>query len=176
MVDPFAISRLLHYGLFAVVALGALLISHLPLSIGQNGWPTPQVTFAFAAVWILRRPDFLPVALIATVAIMSDFLMQRPPGLWAALTILALEFLRTRSHASREWPVLLECAIFALILGLMLVVNRLVLAIFVVDQSSLGIEVQQLITTAAFYPFAMWASVYLMGVKRLKAGHLGSVT
>ena len=166
MVDPLILSRLFHWALFVVVATLSLLVGTLPLDVGAANWPGPQMMLIMAIAWVVRRPDFVPIWLLAPIALAADFLLMRPPGLWAALTVLAVEFLRSRAVAAREWPMALEWGIAASLMTLMALSNRIFLGIFAVPQTPLGLDVQQLISSAIAYPIVLFVSVRLFGVRR----------
>ncbi len=166
MGDPLNISRLLHWVLYAVMTVGFLLIKTLPLEVGASHWPGPELVLVFAMAWVLRRPDFLPIWLVVPILLLADFVLMRPPGLWAAFSILAIEFLRSRTAAAREWPFTLEWGITTAILTLMVLGNRLILAIFSVPQVPLGLDLQQLLSSAAAYPVVVFLSVRFLRLRR----------
>lgn len=165
MVDPRTLARLLHWALFLAMALVVTLTEIMPRHIGAGTWPGPQLILVFAMVWVLRRPDYLPVWMIAGVGLTTDLILMRPPGLWAALMVIATEFLRSRSSNAREWPLALECAIATALMVLMMLCNRAVLGLFLVPQAGLGLDIQQLISSAIAYPFAVALSVYVLRLR-----------
>ncbi len=167
MGDPLTLSRALHWLLLTVIALTILSAKALPLDIGQHNWPGPQLFLAFAAAWVVRRPDFVPIGLLALIALSADLLQSRPPGLWAALTIVFVEFLRIRSAVSREWPFSVEWGIFGGMVMFMLLANRLILGIFAVPQPRFGLEMQQYISTFASFPVAVAITVYVFGIRHI---------
>ena len=96
--------RLTFLGLAALIAFVQL----LPLDLGPGGFPGPDVLLLLALSWVVMRPDYVPVTLLAVVFFLADLLFMRPLGLWTALVILASEFLRVRSFTLRDTPFLLE--------------------------------------------------------------------
>ena len=54
----------------------------------------PDLLIAFALAWSLRRPEYVPTLLLAILFLLGDLLLQRPPGLWALLALLACENLK----------------------------------------------------------------------------------
>ena len=174
MVDPYALSRWGHWATFLALSLGLMLLTLLPLDVGTGRWPGPQWVLAIALAWTVRRPDFLPLPLLAAVALVADLLFLRPPGLWAALTVLAAEFLRGRAQVAREWPFLLEWGVVTLLLAAMTLANRVVLGIFATVQPGLGIELQGLVSTMLVYPAVVALSVSVLGVRRQLPGEPGT--
>ena len=65
----------------------------LPLRPGPGNVPGPDIILLIALAWIVMRPEYVPVLLLAAVCLLTDLLLLRPPGLWTALVVLAGEFL-----------------------------------------------------------------------------------
>ena len=173
MVDTWTFDRVLHWLLFLALGLFVLMLNVLPLGSGAPGWPAPEFLLVLAAGWVIRHPEFLPLPLFAVLAILADFLLMRPPGLYALLSVLMIEFLRSRAHASREWPFLLEWAIFAVLLFGILLTNRLYHFVFVIQQARFGLEMQQFLSSVLAYPLVVGLSVWLFGLARPKPGDAG---
>lgn len=164
MVDPLTAARLSHWIIYCALALCYVLLRLLPLGNGVSSWPGPQIMLAVSFAWVIRRPDYVPMLLVGLVALLLDLTLMRPPGLMAALVVIAVEFLRNRQGASREWPFIVEMAVMAVLLVAILAVNRLILMIFLVPQPALGGELQQLISTLLAYPIVVLISVRLLGI------------
>ena len=167
MVDPRTLRRWLYRLGFLALAAFVAFLHLLPLRIGAGGWPGPDLLLAFAFAWVLRRPDYVPVALVAAVMLLSDFLFLRPPGLWAALAVLGLEFLRRREPTSRDMPFVVEWAMVAGVMLGMAAAYRLVLAVFMVQQASLGLTLIGQIATVAAYPAVVLVSVYALKITKI---------
>ena len=152
-----------------LVAL-VVFVQLLPLSPGPGGIPGPDIILLIALSWIVMRPDYVPVLLLAVVFLVTDLLLMRPPGLWTALAVLAGEFLRGRQAQLRAAPFLTEWALIgALILG-MTVANALILAIFNVTQPSLGLTVIRLVLTILCYPLVVILAGRAFGLRKVRAG------
>ncbi|HCP80921.1 MAG TPA: hypothetical protein DIT67_04785 [Octadecabacter sp.] len=133
-------------------------------------WIAPQFLVLLAATWVTRRPSFAPVWIIATVFLLADFLLQRPPGLWAALVIILTEILRARSRFMRTLPFWLEWATVAAGIVTISVIYRVTLSIVLVPQGSLGLALIQLTLTLLAYPLVVFVSYALFGVSRPAPG------
>ena len=72
---------------FLAVAVGVIFFALLPLDTGASRWAPPDLLLAFCLAWAARRPDYVPALSIAFVALLADLLYQRPPGLFALLTL-----------------------------------------------------------------------------------------
>jgi rod shape-determining protein MreD len=160
--------RLTFVALVALIAFVRL----LPFSSGQGGLPGPDLMVALAAAWVLRRPDYVPVCLIALVMLAADFLFMRPPGLWAAVVVLGTEVLRQREAGWRDLPFLVEWALVSVVLAAMWIANAAVLALFLVDQPPLGLTLLQLILTMLAYPVAVAVTAFVFGLRRAAPGEV----
>lgn len=152
MIDPVLAHR---WGFrLAYLGLAALfyLLRILPLDTTPEGWPGPDLMLALTFAWVLRRPDYVPALLIATLFLLEDMLCQRPPGLWAAIVLMGSEFLRGRIALLRGRPFLAEWAMVAGVMAAMMVVQRLALALVMVPQAGVGQEAVRLLATLLFYP------------------------
>jgi rod shape-determining protein MreD len=172
MVDAVTLQRWLHRGLFALIAGLILFVQVLPVTNVAGRWPGPDLMLATVMAWGLRRPDFLPPLLAGLVLLMADLILQRPPGLWAALVVLALEFLRGRNALWRDLPFPVEWAVISAVMAAVVVADWLVLAVFLVDHASVGLYLIQLIATCAVYPLVVLVSSLLLGVRKVAPGEL----
>ena len=121
------------------------------------------VTFA----WVLRRPHYLPTALIAAVFLLTDFLYMRPPGLWTALVVLAVERLRMREAALREQPLLVELGTVAAVMVVLHLAAFVLLLVFGVPQAAFGLMLLQLIATLVAYPMVVILAQMVFKVHKL---------
>lgn len=172
MVDRI-ISRPIQFRLlYLLLAALVVFLRLLPLDLSAGRWPGPDWLLAVAFAWVLRRPDFMPVLLVAAVMLSTDLLFLRPPGLWTALAVIGLEFLRSREQLSRDLPFLIEWAMVSSVLVGMTMTNRLVLAIFVVDQPAFGLALLQMLATILCYPAVVLASRAVFGIRKIAPGEV----
>jgi len=162
--------------LYALAYLGLamlLVFLHiLPVQVGPRGYPGPDLLLCITFAWVLRRPQFLPTALVAAVFLATDLLFLRPPGLWAALVVLGVEFLRSREATSREVPFPLEWALVAGVMVALMLSNRLILAIFMVERTGFGITALQLVATILAYPLIVMIFRFVFGIEKMSPGEL----
>lgn len=170
MVDPKLLDRMIHWVLFASLFVAFVLFDLLPLGDGIYEWPAPGWALLLAFAWVLRRPDYIPLGLFAVLAFLLDLLLMRPPGLFAALSVIAVEFLRSRAHAAREWPFLLEWLVVGTVLLVLLLVNKLLQGVFALPQPRFGLEMQQFLSNMIAYPVIVGLSGWLARVRRLRPG------
>ena len=88
--------------IFLCIALAVVVVQLLPLQTLPPDWAGPDILLAITVVWVSRRPDHVPLWLVAGLFLLVDLLFQRPPGLMAALVLLLTEFLRARTDGFRS--------------------------------------------------------------------------
>lgn len=142
----------------------------LPLSPGPGAMPGPDIILLIALSWIVMRPDFVPVLLLAVVFLLTDLLLMRPPGLWTALAVLAGEFLRTRQAQLRAASFITEWALIGGLILAMTVANALILATFGVTQPSLGLTILRMVFTILCYPLVVILAGRAFGLRKVRAG------
>ena len=159
---------LAYFGVMAVIMLMYL----LPTRIGPSGYPGPDLLLCITFAWVLRRPQYVPTPLVAAVFLIGDLLFMRPPGLWTALVVLAVEFLRAREATSRELPFPVEWAMVTGALVAITLADRVILSLFMVPQAGFGLTLLQLIATVLAYPLIVLASRFVFGVAKMTPGEI----
>ncbi|WP_375261496.1 rod shape-determining protein MreD [Palleronia sp.] len=165
MVDPVTLRRAGFRTLFVAVAFAFVFVRILPFMGPSGGWPAPDLIVILAFAWILRRPEYLPLWLVAIVVLFADVIFMRPLGVWALATVLGTEFLRRRSHTTLEQPFPVEWFRIASVLLVMHAGEALILAVTLVPQPGLGATLLEYLTTVAFYPLAVVATAFVFGVR-----------
>lgn len=175
MVDPLTTRRFAHRALFVGLVALILFLRLLPVNAAAHGIPGPDLTLAFTFAWVLRRPDYVPAPLIVVVFLLEDLMFWRPLGLWTLIVLGATEFLRAREESSRDLPFVLEMALVAGVMSSMLIVNRLVLGLAMVDQPPLGLDLLRMLVTLAAYPFVVALSKLGFGLRRAAPGEVDAL-
>lgn len=135
----------------------------------------PDLLIAFAFAWSLRRPEYVPALLLAGIFLLSDLLLQRPPGLWALLALLACENLKGRGRSLRDATFGAEWIAVAVLLTGILLVNRIVLSVLLVPPPQLKLSLLELGVTVLIYPIVVLVTSTLMGVRRAAPGELDAL-
>ena len=172
MIDPLTTRRVLHRVLFVALCSVVLFVRLLPIDPTAHGLPGPDLMLALTLAWVLRRPDYVPAVLIVMVFIFEDMMLWRPIGLWPLIVLMATEWLRRRETALRDMPFLLELALVGGVMLAMLVVQRLILQITMVDQPALGLELLRWLVTLAAYPLVAGFSLFAFGLRRAATGEV----
>lgn len=161
-------SRIWGYrSVYVLFGLAVIFYRLLPLQTGTPGLPGPDFILCVTLAWVLRQPQAVPIGAILFLMLLSDFLLQRPPGLWAALTIAASEYLRNRRAGIAETPFLFEWgmvagSILAIVLG-----QRLILWVLLADQPSLGLSLMEGLATIVIYPIVVLVSKFALGMDKV---------
>jgi rod shape-determining protein MreD len=172
MVEPLRAAIWAHRGLFVGLALVLLFMRLLPLGTLAGGWPGPDVLMGLTFAWVLRRPDYVPVLLIAAMILVEDLLLMRPPGLWAAIVVLASEFLRRRGALARAISFTVEWLMVAGVMAASVLAFRLMMMLAMLPQVSLGQTMIQLVASILCYPVVVGFSRLAFGVRKPAAGEL----
>ncbi len=160
--------RALYAGLVAVL----LFLRLLPLGSANGGGLAPDLVFCITMAWVLRRPDYVPALLIAAIVLLEDMLLLRPPGLWAALTVLAAEFLRNRAALTRELSFVMEWLLVATVLAAATLGLRLALMVTMLEQVSLAQTMVQMVVSILWYPAVVAVSRLGLGVHKPATGEV----
>jgi rod shape-determining protein MreD len=132
----------------------------------------PDLLIAFAFAWSLRRPEYVPAVLLTAIFLLSDLLLQRPPGLWALLALLACENLKGRGRTLRDATFGAEWVAVAVLLTGILLINQIVLSVLLVTPPQLRLSLLELGVTVLIYPIVVLVTGTLMGVRRAAPGEL----
>ncbi|UWQ14968.1 rod shape-determining protein MreD [Aliiroseovarius sp. M344] len=170
MTDRLTLMRWLFSMALIVIAAVVLFARLLPIDLTPGRVPGPDILLAFTFAWVLRRPDYVPVLLVAILFFLMDMLLMRVPGVWPLMVVAGSEFLRRRETGLREQHFLVEWGMVVMTLLVMLIGQRLLLTVFFVDQVPFGRAFMQFISTAVAYPLIVFVSVFLLGVEKLQPG------
>ena len=137
--------------------------------------PAPDLLIAFALAWSVRRPDYVPALLLAVAFLLTDLLLQRPPGLWALLALLACENMKTRGRTLRDSTFGAEWLAVSVWLIAILMLNRIVLSLLLVPPPQWSLSLFELAVTILTYPAVVFVTHALMGVRKSAPGDLDSM-
>lgn len=163
--------RTLFVGLSLVVVFFAL----LPLETTPSNWAAPDILTALVLAWSVRRPEYVPALLVASVMLLADLMFQRPPGLWAVLVLLASETLKPRERAQLVENFTIEWMRFAGFVIGMTLAYRLILVILLVEPGPLVLTMTQTLGTILAYPVVVLISWGLFGIRRPAPGDVDAM-
>lgn len=158
---------------FALLVLTILFFHLLPLQTAAGGLIWPDLILAFALAWSVRRPQYVPSVLLAGMFLLTDLLLQRPPGLWAMLALIACERIKLQSRNLRDASLASELAsVTAWIVGIGLA-YRIILALLLVEMPPIGPALIQIAVTVAAYPVVLGITHTIMGVRKATPNDIG---
>ncbi|MBB1499300.1 rod shape-determining protein MreD [Paracoccus sp. MC1862] len=174
MPVPYRHRQLLGLTLYLLASLALIVVALLPLAPGRIGWPGPDWLLALTFAWVLRRPEQVPVLAIAAVMLIADILTLQPPGLGAALAVMATEVARQRQQRWRDQGFLVEWLRVAMLMGLMVLAERVIRTVFLVPPTLAplpppGQDVLRLIATIGAYPLVA-GMLSALGLRRSRRG------
>lgn len=160
---------------FVLLALCLLLANLLPLQTLPRSWAGPDLLFGFALAWSVRRPDYVPLTTLALVFLLADFLLGRPPGLAAALMLLACGNMQGRSRALRDAGFVAEWARAGMLIVMTSLAGQVVQLVLLTNPPGFGLLLSQTVLTALAYPFCVGVSAGVMGVRMATPGEEGGL-
>ncbi|MGJ8604478.1 MAG: rod shape-determining protein MreD [Marivita sp.] len=158
--------------MFFLLALLILFFHLLPLNPAPSQWSSPDVLVAVVFAWAVRRPEYVPILVVAGVMLLADMMLQRPPGLWSVLVVCAAEWLKSRERRQRETTFVLEWLTFTSTLIVITILYRAVMMILILAPGTLTLSLIQVIMTIAVYPAVVGVSHFLFGVRRAAPGDM----
>ncbi len=160
--------------IFLGIAFAIVFVQLLPLQTSPTGWAGPDLLLAITVVWVSRRPDHVPMVLIAGLFLLVDLLLQRPPGLMAALVLILTEFLRARTAGFRSLPFGLEWGTVAIGIVAVTVANRFAMMIVMLPLAPLNLTLGQMVLTILAYPLIAGLAYAVFGIHRATPGEFTS--
>lgn len=160
--------------LFLAIAGLLLFLRLLPLEQLAGDWPGPDLLLCVIFAWAMRRPDWLPVWLLALVLLTEDMMVMRPPGLWTAIVIVAVEFVRARVALTRELVFIAEWAMVAALMVACLLVYRAVFTVTFLPQPGFGFALLQTVWSILCYPLVVGISRVTFGLRKPSTGEVDS--
>ncbi len=156
--------------LYLMICLSLLFVQLLPLDTLPRLWAAPDLMVAVSFAWVIRRPDCVTPLMIAMMFLLADLMVQRPPGLWAALVLIGCETLRNRTAGPRELRFAAEWLSVGLTLIIMTLAYRIVLGLTFVAQPPLGLSLIQMLMTLLAYPLVTLVTQTVFRVRRATPG------
>lgn len=156
-------------GLFLAICAIVITVKLLPLDVDGDSLPGPDLLLAITFAWLARHPAVVPLGLIVVVFLAADFLLQRPPGLWTALIVLATEVIRRRRMGMLDVSFVFEWTAFALTVVALMILYRIGHWLLVIDPPDFGLGFLHGLVTILVYPVVFAISHYMLRVPRIAA-------
>ena len=141
-----------HQIIYFCIGLLIIFFQILPLQTIPQTWSGPNVLLVFFAAIVSTRPEFTSSFLVASIFLIEDFFLMRPPGLMSALTVLGFYFL-TRKFQNQEgnsflfgWGSVTTC------LTIILLLYYLISVLLFIPSAGFKLTLMELLMTLALYP------------------------
>ena len=170
MLDAAIIRLWARRALYVALCLAVLFFSLLPLDMTPARMAGPDLIVALTFAWAIRRPDVVPAPLVALMLLLADFVLQRPPGLWAALTVVMTESLKARDRHSLETAFALEWVSVSVALIVMSLAYQIVLLLLIIPTANGALLLTQTVLTILVYPAVVAVSHVVFGLRRARPG------
>ena len=156
------------------LAVGILLIvsSLLPLNLAAGSWPGPDLLYCITMVYMIRRPEFLPVWSVLIVFFLREILTTAPLGLWTMLMVIGTEIVRSNIQAFREYIFGLEWLWVTAIYGGALLIQNIVLSLALSHQPAGLDQFYQFLFTVAAYPIIVAVMRFGFNIQRPPPGEI----
>lgn len=160
---------------FIALGLAIIVFSLMPLETTPRRWTGPDLLLVLCCAWTLRRPDYAPALSIGLLVFLADLMFQRPPGLMAALVVLACEWLKGQGRAMRDLPFPAEWLAAAAAMTAVIIGYRVILAITFAPLPPITLSLIQLVASVLVYPLAVLFLMAFFGLRRHRPGTLGAL-
>jgi rod shape-determining protein MreD len=167
--------RGLYWFIYFGIAMALFFLNFLPQQMLPTRLAPPDILLALTLAWTIRRPEFVPLALVAVLFLMADLLYHRPPGVFAAATIIGLEFLRSRAQDMRRAAFAIEWIVVGVTIIGVFALTRIITGLALVAQPPLGLSLVQMALTIAIYPVVVVISHYVFGVRSTLQGSVEDI-
>ncbi len=140
---------------FGSLGLIVTLIAMLPMGLSAEAAVMADLLFCLFFAWTIRRPSTAPIGLIMLLALLADFLLMRPLGLWTFIILMGTEFARAQRVPLREQMFIVEWLIFAFVFAGALLVNFLLLKFSFSPTPSFNLMLAYFVSTVSAYPIVV---------------------
>ena len=141
---------------FLVITTLLVMLKTLPIQTGLNLIFIPDVLLVMSFSWIIQRPDIIGPILLTMTFLFADFILQRPPGLWALIVLFGGMFLRTRSIRFKEVFFIYEWATVSAVIIFCYTLQNVLMRFAFITLYDFKLTSIQALTAILFYPICTW--------------------
>ena len=124
----------------------------LPLQTTPQTWSGPNVLLVFFAAIVTKRPEFTSSFLVASIFLIEDFFLMRPPGLMSSLTVLGFYFLKRKFQYQEVNSLIFGWGSVTACLTIILLLYYFISVLLFIPSAGLRLTLIELIVTLALYP------------------------
>ena len=141
-----------HQSVYFCIGLFIIFFQILPLQTTPQSWSGPNVLLAFFAAIATKRPEFTSSFLVASIFLIEDFFLMRPPGLMSSLTVLGFYFLKRKFQYQEDNSLLFGWGSVTACLTIILLLYYFISILLFIPSAGFRLTLMELIVTLALYP------------------------
>ncbi len=141
-----------HQLVYFCIGLLIIFFQILPLQTVPQTWSGPNVLLVFFAAIVTKRPEFTSSFLVASVFLVEDFFLMRPPGLMSSLTVLGFYFLKRKFHYQEGNSLIFGWGSVTACLTIILLLYYFISVLLFIPSAGFRLTLIELIVTLALYP------------------------
>ena len=141
-----------HQVVYFCIGLLIIFFQILPLQTTPQTWSGPNVLLVFFAAIVTKRPEFTSSFLVASIFLIEDFFLMRPPGLMSSLTVLGFYFLKRKIHYQEGNSLIFGWASVTACLTIILLLYYFISVLLFIPSAGFRLTLIELIVTLALYP------------------------
>ncbi len=141
-----------HQVVYFCIGLLIIFFQILPLQTTPQAWSGPNVLLVFFAAIVTKRPEFTSSFLVASIFLIEDFFLMRPPGLMSSLTVLSFYFLKRKFQYQEGNSLLFGWGSVTACLTIILLLYYFISILLFIPSAGFRLTLMELIVTLALYP------------------------
>ena len=141
-----------HQIIYFCIGLLIIFFQILPLQTIPQTWSGPNVLLVFFAAIVSKRPEFTSSLLIASIFLIEDFFLMRPPGLMSALTVLGFNFLKRKFQNQEVNSFIFGWGNVTTCLTIILLLYYFISVLLFIPSAGFKLTLMELLMTLALYP------------------------
>ena len=141
---------------FLIITTFIVMLQTLPIQTGFNQIFIPDILLVMTFSWVMQRPDIIGPILLTIALLFSDFILQRPPGLWTLIVLFSGMFLRMRSIRFKEEFFIYEWATVSVVIVFCYILQNVSMRFAFLAPYDFKLISIQALTAVLFYPICTW--------------------
>ena len=141
-----------HHVVYFCIGLLIIFFQILPLQTTPQTWSGPSILLVFFAAIVTKRPEFISSFLIASIFLIEDFFLMRPPGLMSSLTVLGFYFLKRKFQYQEGNSLIFGWGSVTTCLTIILLLYYFISILLFIPSAGFRLTLMEIVVTLALYP------------------------
>ena len=141
-----------HQVVYFCIGLLIIFFQILPLQTTPQTWSGPNILLVFFAAIVTKKPEFTSSFLVASIFLIEDFFLMRPPGLMSSLTVLGFYFLKRKFQNQEGNSLIFGWGSVTACLTIILLLYYFISILLFIPSAGFRLTLMELIVTLALYP------------------------